>query len=505
VGLRDCAMEFSYQNRNHSSSLLRNSLLILVSVLIFDQCALKSEKTIEFDEDLDLKKSVVVLTNGMAESATDCSGSVLTQWPLEYLDAESAYESGKVYLTYKIRRPAYGRISWNQLRQRLFLIPGDTLIIDGEDDDELDFKGRSASMNKYLYWKSKELNMIDPVSAKGSTTSLATSLEELVERVDSITQLELAFLKRAASEQDLPDWFTRLEQSEIEYFGATLKLGAPKYRKELLDMEEDIPTGYYDFMDQLSVNEPHAQLSVYYFEYLTRLAAHFWELKGYGLQKQDENVASPGQYEFAFDFYDSQLDQPLRDLAYSYSLSKVIVNKFSVDPSIVSEAIDRIQSVNLRELISKIRAEQLENQLAPGEQAPSFELPNSTGDTIDLAIFKGKVVLISFWATWCKPCFEEFPYEDELVEALDGRDFELVSICMGSSEANWRTVLDREQPKTVNLYANKEWQRQLRKQYRVSALPHFTLIDKRGQVIQNNTSRPSDSELKRMVVARLTD
>ena len=71
-----------------------------------------------------------------------------------------------------------------------------------------------------------------------------------------------------------------------------------------------------------------------------------------------------------------------------------------------------------------------------GVRAPAFELQQTgSASSIGLEQLRGKVVLINFWATWCKPCEDEMPAMERLYRALRGSAFELVAISVDEDEA----------------------------------------------------------------------
>ena len=70
-----------------------------------------------------------------------------------------------------------------------------------------------------------------------------------------------------------------------------------------------------------------------------------------------------------------------------------------------------------------------------GGATPPLQLKDGQGKDYDLANFRGKVVLVNFWATWCEPCRDEMPSLEELQERLKGRPFALLTVNMEESDA----------------------------------------------------------------------
>ena len=115
------------------------------------------------------------------------------------------------------------------------------------------------------------------------------------------------------------------------------------------------------------------------------------------------------------------------------------------------------------------------------EKASDFSLKGVDGKTYTLSAYKGKVVLLNFWATWCPNCVEELPSLKKLSAMLKGRDFQIISVSIDEDEGAVRGFLARqplpfpvlEDPKrkvAFDLYA-------------VFGVPASFLIDKQGQLI----------------------
>jgi thiol-disulfide isomerase/thioredoxin len=78
----------------------------------------------------------------------------------------------------------------------------------------------------------------------------------------------------------------------------------------------------------------------------------------------------------------------------------------------------------------------------PPAPAPALELPDLRGRQHRLADYRGKVVLVNFWATWCVPCRDEMPSIERLRSALEGRPFAVLAVNLAEPEDRIRKFLD---------------------------------------------------------------
>lgn len=83
--------------------------------------------------------------------------------------------------------------------------------------------------------------------------------------------------------------------------------------------------------------------------------------------------------------------------------------------------------------IPAISAEWL-NPVEKGREVPGFELKDLQGKVHTLPDYKGKVLLINFWASWCTACIREFPSLERLSRAMEGRDFALLAVNVGEDK-----------------------------------------------------------------------
>ncbi len=134
-----------------------------------------------------------------------------------------------------------------------------------------------------------------------------------------------------------------------------------------------------------------------------------------------------------------------------------------------------------------------------GAPAPDFELMDLSGNTVKLSDYRGKVVLVNFWATWCGPCKAEMPLLQDRYTTLQGNGLEIVAVNIGEDEdlvrpyvkdlgLDFAIVLDPE------LAVNDE--------YRVLGYPTTITVDRDGNVVDVHVGAWLDEQLD-AVLSRL--
>jgi len=137
-----------------------------------------------------------------------------------------------------------------------------------------------------------------------------------------------------------------------------------------------------------------------------------------------------------------------------------------------------------------------------GEVAPDFDVPSLRGDgRVSLAQYRGKVVLLDFWASWCGPCAASVPHYRELRSGLAGRGFELVALGLDENAADGRAFLDRF---AVGYPAGSDPQGTVASRYALKGMPYAVLIDRDGIVRVTHTGfEPADFERLRARIEQL--
>ncbi|HEY6455815.1 MAG TPA: TlpA disulfide reductase family protein [Steroidobacteraceae bacterium] len=117
---------------------------------------------------------------------------------------------------------------------------------------------------------------------------------------------------------------------------------------------------------------------------------------------------------------------------------------------------------------------------AAGDQpAPTFSLPSRGGSTIDLAQYKGQVVMINFWASWCVPCRQEMPLLDSIYKKYKPLGFTLIGVNVEPDKQAAEKFLKQTPVSFPVLFDTKSTVSGL---YNVQVMPTTVFIDRKGNV-----------------------
>ena len=118
--------------------------------------------------------------------------------------------------------------------------------------------------------------------------------------------------------------------------------------------------------------------------------------------------------------------------------------------------------------------------LQPGQPAPDFTLHDPDGQPVSLSQFKGKVVLLDFWASWCSPCIADLGILRKIKEQVATQPVVFLNISLDANEAAWKQAIAKHEIKGVHVRSE-----QVAQAYNVSGIPRYYLVDPQGLIVED--------------------
>lgn len=128
---------------------------------------------------------------------------------------------------------------------------------------------------------------------------------------------------------------------------------------------------------------------------------------------------------------------------------------------------------------------QLEN-VQIGQVAPEFALPDTSGKSVSLSDFRGKYVLLDFWASWCPPCRKENPNVVKAYQQYKDKNFTVVGVSLDKDKDKWLKAIEDDQLTWTHLSDLKYWDSEIPALYGVRGIPANVLLDPDGVIIAKN-------------------
>lgn len=170
-----------------------------------------------------------------------------------------------------------------------------------------------------------------------------------------------------------------------------------------------------------------------------------------------------------------------------------------VDTRLFKKYPKSILVLNLHNYVAAMR-----QQMAPvqsqkettgsGSEAPDISLPDPDGKTQTLSSFRGKIVLLDFWAAWCGPCRRENPNLVEAYAKYHDKGFEIFQVSLDKTKPEWVAAIKKDGLNWIHVSDLKFWSSPVARQYGIESIPANFLLDRQGKVITSNLRGPALEE-----------
>lgn len=213
--------------------------------------------------------------------------------------------------------------------------------------------------------------------------------------------------------------------------------------------------------------------------------------KNYDAARIRNDIKTMDSLEKAYDILDIEHKKIVTDYVRahpsSYISSFEIYRNFSYNPdanqldSLYKELDASVQSAYFGRKINDIlRKAKL---TAVGQSAPDFTLADANGKSVSLASFKGKYVLIDFWASWCGPCRRENPAVVKAYHQFHDKGFDILGVSLDDTRADWLEAIKKDDLSWTQVSDLKGWKNDAAIEYGIQGIPMNFLLNPEGKII----------------------
>jgi peroxiredoxin len=170
----------------------------------------------------------------------------------------------------------------------------------------------------------------------------------------------------------------------------------------------------------------------------------------------------------------------------AWAISKNLL--YEPDPEVLEPLFNALSAANQSGIYGSIIHEAIVSVKATsiGRPAIDFTQPDSGGKPIALSSFKGKYVLVDFWASWCGPCRAENPNVVKAYNQYKSRGFEILGVSLDSDKGAWLKAINKDNLAWAEVSDLKAWNNTASLAYGVKGIPFNLLLDKNGIIIAKN-------------------
>ena len=403
-------------------------------------------------------------------------------------------EDGSFMFAVEINEPQFAKIIYARNEALVYLEPHDTLVIDSEANSfqySLQFSGRGGLNNVYNYQHLKEnppiMNSWDLLQyQKGifwftNEQSVDNQMQqmgrsqftmELSRKKDKAMSRLLQFQNQEQGE--LSRDFIAFMETEIYFDWAyhMLLYGSIYHNMHQFDQDD-----FFSFLNDIPIQDK--QLGSYWYRnFLLAYVNHV------SIKQNKEGDPYVNQYLLA----DSLLQSKQQAFVKAHLLYKAFYAKRINE--IIPYYIDFVETNPYPVYDEKVTsAYQKAMRYAIGAPAPDFSLMSMENEQISLTDFKGKVVFLNFWASWCRPCINKMYQMKSMQRELESQNVVFLNVSLDRDKSSWINSVQTNGFHGVHVMAEGSLESQVSASYEVKALPQYFLIDKNGSFAEKPLSK----------------
>lgn len=402
--------------------------------------------------------------------------------------------------TTKIKTAVFATLRHNELSLDLYAAPGYDLKVEGDVKDIKQFHlhksidGKGAEANQFLF-------ALDSLSfAKTAGTPWYEMQPDsllLFIREDERDRNRL-YQRYFSAKKTSDSWFPQFAKMALwdnkfmklyYLYNAALQNPALDYKGAVALVRSNFDNNILDhlFKDEYMISSNYAGWLMYIYPYY---------LKQLRCLKDSSSCKGKNEKIELIEQIATHFKGPVRELklyhninsAFTYCRSFEELNLYKKElPKFIDQLKSDHDKQKILELIATMDTTLLRTQI--GGAAPAFSATDSTGNSFSIDQYKGKVVYIDLWASWCAPCRYETPFLQKLVNKYKhNSSMQFISIAVMDQYEKWKAALIKDQPDWLQLF---DQDTAVRNAYVANSIPKFILVNKKGNIVSFDAPSPS--------------
>lgn len=455
---------------------MKNIALVAIFILLLAACKTQGPKTVEINgkvSNLDANFALL-MSKGVVDTI--------------YLNDDGTFTK-----QFDISESSYYIIRAGRLSNTIFVSPGDVLTVEIDIKQPANgpsFDGKTSNINGFIF----KANGLVRGLMQDIRALYALPIEEFTAKVDSTKNEVVNLLNESGIESKS---FLEFEKIRIGYIFTGIKYDYPSLSARLAGLNYEFNPEDYSFMNDFDFdNLKHFNIA----EYTSLINKHLQTQFGAKLESDEYKGKSDFERTLLyFEMIDSFVEnQTLRDFfKHNSTIETVQWSSLEIAKNVADHYIANTKTDVYREIVERAIAKRM--LLAPGQPAPGFTLTDINGEEHSLSDYRGKLVYIDFWATWCGPCRRQLPYLMKMKETYEGKPIAIIAISLDDDKNAWENMVRNDNMKGIQLHADKAWLSDAAQKYQVRAIPTFVLIDAEGKIIEYPAPRPSEPETNLLI------